>query len=103
MILRGVVALNIVGANIFRVLDICANSGTTAAPRISRAEETRDTAELSMRAKEFYAAKKAIDAAPDVRLDMVNAVARRIEAGSYGVSAEMVADKIIAGAARDVH
>jgi negative regulator of flagellin synthesis FlgM len=88
--------LNVSGINISKVFDV--SGGAKAAPRISRAEERRDVVALSARAKDFSVARKALDAASDMRLDNVNAIKGRIESGTYNISAEMVANKILSGA-----
>ena len=45
--------------------------------------------------KEYQVAKSAVASTSDVRMDMVNDVKARIQAGTYNISSEDVADKIL--------
>ena len=60
------------------------------------AAATSDSLALSESARDFQAAKAAIAAAPDVRQDIVNGIMKKINAGTYGVSAADVAEKMAA-------
>lgn len=54
-----------------------------------------DKLEISQEAKAFKTAKAAVDNAPDIRADKVANIKAQIEAGSYNISSEAVADKIL--------
>ncbi len=56
----------------------------------------KDSVSLSSFAKELSVAKRAIDASPDVRQDKVYAIKEQIKEGTYNVSAEQVAERILA-------
>ena len=45
--------------------------------------------------KDYQIAKNAVAAAPDVREDKVNAIKQALASGTYNVSMEEVADKLI--------
>lgn len=61
----------------------------------SQVKGKKDKVDVSGQAKEFQTALKAALSAPSVREDKVNDIKSRIENGSYNVSAEDVASKII--------
>ncbi len=54
-----------------------------------------DQVEISRIGKEYQTAKQAVTAVPDVRTDKVNDIRERMESGTYNISAEEVADKIV--------
>ncbi len=56
----------------------------------------KDSVSLSSFAKELSVAKRAIDSTPDVRQEKVSAIKQQIKEGTYDVSAEQVAEKILA-------
>ncbi len=58
-------------------------------------EGMKDSVSLSSFAKELSVAKNAVDNVPDVRSDKVNAIKEQIKNGTYNVSAEQIADKIM--------
>ena len=45
--------------------------------------------------KDMKTAKDALKASPDVRADLVNSVKSRVQDGTYNVSAESFADKLL--------
>lgn len=55
----------------------------------------RDKVELSSFGKAYQVAKQAVDNAPDVREDKIADIKARIDNGTYDVSAESFADKIL--------
>ncbi len=55
----------------------------------------QDSVSLSSFAKELSIAKNAVDNVPDVRMEKVNSIKQQIKNGTYNVSAEEIADKII--------
>lgn len=54
-----------------------------------------DTVEISDRSRELARARQAVDAAPDVRADRVAEIKKQIEAGTYSVSPEQLASKLM--------
>lgn len=54
-----------------------------------------DCVEISQIGKDFQIAKQAVIATPDIREDKVNAIKAKIASGTYNVSAEELADKLI--------
>jgi len=50
---------------------------------------------ISNQAKDFQTAMKALKEIPDIRKDKVEELARKIESGTYKVSEEDIADKIL--------
>lgn len=61
-------------------------SGNTAAA---------DKVEISRIGKDYQVAKQAVSQAPDIREDRVNAIREQMAAGTYNVSMDQVADKLI--------
>jgi negative regulator of flagellin synthesis FlgM len=70
-----------------------ANRGQQAdtAPRANRA----DSVELSSNARRMAAARDAVQNAPDVRQEKVDAIKQRIESGTYEVPARVLARKML--------
>ncbi len=66
----------------------------------SAADTTRpaDEVQFSSDVEAIEAARKAIAAAPDVRQDKVEALRQQIAAGTYQISSEKIADKMLAEA-----
>lgn len=61
------------------------------------ASSTGDTVEISSESRTLSRARQAVDAAPDVRADKVAAIKKRIEDGTYSVSPEALANKLLGG------
>ncbi len=55
----------------------------------------RDAVEFSSIGKDFQLAKKAVSQAPDVRKDIVEPIKAKVQNGTYEVSNESFADKLI--------
>lgn len=55
-----------------------------------------DVVSISSAGKDVTAAKAAVAAAPDVRAELVDSIKSRINAGTYDVSANDFADKLVA-------
>lgn len=60
-----------------------------------RVRSSSDSVEISERSRELARARQAVDAAPDVRADKVAAIKKSIEDGTYSVSPEMLAQKLL--------
>ena len=54
-----------------------------------------DKLEISQAGKDINVAKKAIKASPDVREDKIEAIKKQMAEGTYSVSTEALADKIL--------
>jgi len=55
----------------------------------------RDELSISSQAKDIQTAMKALKDIPDIRKDKVEAIQKKIEAGTYQVREEDIADKIL--------
>ena len=58
--------------------------------------EKYDSVQISQLGKDYQVAKAAVAGTPDVRTDLVNDIKSRLENGTYDVSMEMLADKLLA-------
>jgi negative regulator of flagellin synthesis FlgM len=67
-------------------------SGETPKPEV---QGPSDTVEISDQARELARARQAVDAAPEVRSDKVASIKKRIEDGTYSVSPELLARKLM--------
>ena len=54
----------------------------------------KDCIQISSAGKDMQIAKKAVQAAPEVRVDKVEEIKRRIASGTYNVSCEEIAEKM---------
>lgn len=54
-----------------------------------------DQLELSQTGKDYQVAKQAVAHAPEVRMDRVNEIKKRMESGTYQISTEEVANKLV--------
>jgi len=60
-----------------------------------------DRIELSVRSREIQNLDELIRSAPDIREARVNEIKSAVEAGTYNVKAEKIADKILSGSLID--
>lgn len=69
----------------------------TQTKRVSKSNglETNDSLEISQTGKDYAVATAALKSVPDVREDLVADIKARIENGTYNVSDEEIADKIL--------
>jgi len=58
-------------------------------------KKSQDDVEFSDKSKEFLRIRSLVDSLPDFRLDRVNQIAGAIDAGTYNVSSDKIADAII--------
>lgn len=61
-----------------------------------RASKGSDKLEISQFGKDYQIAKQAVAAAPDIREDKVASIKERIASGEYNVSADELAQKLVA-------
>jgi len=57
--------------------------------------DKKDQVEISSVGKDFQIAKQALNKISDVRADKVNDIKNRMEAGTYNINAEEVANKLV--------
>jgi negative regulator of flagellin synthesis FlgM len=60
-----------------------------------REQRLEDKFEISQRAKEIAVAKKALGETPDVRMDKVQTIKKKIEEGTYTVDPAQIAVKML--------
>lgn len=58
--------------------------------------EKYDTVQISQMGKDYQVAKAAVAAAPDVRAELVEDIKSRMQNGTYSLSMEKLADKLLA-------
>lgn len=58
--------------------------------------EKYDTVQISQMGKDYQVAKAAVAAAPDVRAELVDDIKSRMQNGTYSLSMEKLADKLLA-------
>nr|WP_317359999.1 flagellar biosynthesis anti-sigma factor FlgM [uncultured Tyzzerella sp.] len=63
--------------------------------KIERQKKVNDSFVVSDQARDFQTVLKAISNAPDIREEKVNDILKRIEEGSYNISANDIADKLL--------
>ena len=66
------------------------------AVKTGKVQSVRDAVEISSIGKDIQTVKAAVKAAPDVRANKVADIKKQIEAGTYNVSGESFADKLLA-------
>lgn len=54
-----------------------------------------DKLEISQTGKDYHVAKQILTNIPDVREDKVNEIKQRLDAGTYDISSDELADKLI--------
>lgn len=77
------------------VSQVYRSNSISATKKAKNEQSFSDKLEISQTAKTFKTAKAAVDNAPDIRADKVAKIKAQIEAGSYNISSEAVADKIL--------
>ena len=60
-----------------------------------KVEENKDKLQISQAGRDYQIAKKAVAEAPDIREDLVAEIKSRVEAGTYEVSGDAFAQKVI--------
>lgn len=71
---------------------------TGSPKKVSKAsgkDKTTDSLEISQAGKDFQTVRQAVASAPDVRTDLVNSIKQRMNNGTYNVSSEELADKLL--------
>ena len=78
-----------------QVQQVYSNSKVNKAQPTKKTNDIRDTVSFSSIGKDFQVAKQAVSAAPDVREDVVAKLKAAIKNGTYDVSGEAFADKLL--------
>lgn len=81
--------------NVNKAMQIYNNKATEKLGNTKGVETPKDELQLSNKAKEYQIAMKAFKNLPEVREDLVSELKDRIKQGSYNVTGEEIADKII--------
>jgi len=76
------------------------SAGSSAVPA-SGAESPAATVSFSSHAQDIAKAKAAVNAAPDVREDLVSSLKARVDSGTYNVSGADIADMMMRRVAAD--
>ena len=83
------------GARLGPVLYAAKSSHSSGSNGKAAASPSRDVVQISERSEEFSRIRQLVDAQPDVRLDLVNKLAKAIYSGTYDVKGEQIAEAII--------
>lgn len=78
-----------------QIREIYKTSQSSKATKSEKTEGRRDQVEISQTGRDYQVAKKAVAEAPDVREDLVNSIKSKINAGTYEVSGNDFARKVI--------
>lgn len=70
-------------------------SGKLAKPVKTAASGSRDAFEISQTGRNIQAAKSAVQNTPDVREDRIAQIKASMASGTYNVSAEQIAEKMV--------
>ncbi len=79
-----------------QVQQIYSNNKVSKMQPSKKTNDIRDTVSFSSIGKDIQVAKQAVNAAPDVREDVVASLKAAIKNGTYDVSGEAFADKLLA-------
>ena len=79
-----------------QVQQIYSNNKVNKTTAAKKTVDARDTVSFSSIGKDIQVAKQAVSAAPDVREDVVATLKAAIKNGTYDVSGEAFADKLLA-------
>lgn len=78
-----------------KVAQLYSSNATTKTEK-KKVEAAKDKLQISQAGRDYQIARKAVMEAPDVREDKIVDIKSRMEAGTYDVSAEAFAEKVIA-------
>lgn len=81
----------------FKILQIYNNSTKVNRPEKNKQKTDVDKVEISEEARDFQTILNAIKTTPDIREDKINEIKKKIDEGTYNVSAKDVVDKLIKG------
>ena len=83
-------------SNVNKAMQIYNNKSTEKLKKSKEVEGPKDEIQLSDKAKEYQIAMRAFKNLPETRENLVNDLRNQISQGSYSVSGEEIADKIVA-------
>lgn len=72
------------------------SSNTVKKTEKKKVESAKDNLQISQAGRDYQIARKAVSESPDVREDLVADIKSRLAAGTYEVSADAFAEKVIA-------
>ena len=78
-----------------QVAQLYSNNSVAKTER-KKVEAEKDKVHISQAGKDYQVARKAVSEAPDVREDLVASIKSRVDAGTYEVSGDAFAEKVIA-------
>lgn len=81
--------------SIQKVAQIYNSTGMAKAEK-KKVEANKDKLQISQAGRDYQIARKAVSEAPDVREELVADIKSRVDAGTYQVSGEAFAEKVIA-------
>lgn len=87
--------------NINKIMQIYNKSNIKKSNKTDTTNEVKDELQLSSKALEFQAAMKAFKNLPEIREDLVKDLRDKIQQGTYNVTGEEIADKIVESALVD--
>ncbi|MFW5648202.1 MAG: flagellar biosynthesis anti-sigma factor FlgM [Candidatus Alkaliphilus sp. MAG34] len=88
-------------SNINKIIQVYGRAKTKKVDSVENVEVPKDELQLSSKAKEYQIAMKAFKNLPEIREDLVKELKDKIEQGTYNVTGEEIADKIIESAIID--
>lgn len=80
--------------NFNKVSQLYQSNSTKKLEKTTKSSQS-DKLELSQTGKDYQVAKQAVMKAPDVRMDKVNDIKRRMESGTYNISSQEIASKMV--------
>lgn len=82
-------------SSVFQQYDVYNTKKTSSSLKTGKTEEKKDIVALSDQAKDYQALSKILTDVPDVRSDVVSSVKAKYESGSYHVSSDDIATKLV--------
>ena len=68
---------------------------TSKVKEVKETKKSKDVLNISSAAKEYQLAQKTVNRVSDIRQDKIDEIMGRIESGTYNVSAEEIANKMV--------
>lgn len=78
-----------------KVSQVYQANSTKKLAKTNNTGKTSDSFEISQAGKDFQIAKQSVASVPDVRTDLVNSIKQRMNEGTYNVSDEDLANKLL--------
>lgn len=80
--------------NLFNTTNIY-NKSNVNDKKLEKTKRSKDSFVVSDKARDFQTVLKAISNSPDVREEKVNDIIKKMEQGSYNISSEDIANKLL--------